>query len=337
MGIPINSSSSTMLLDSSSTSRSTTSCEATTSSFCASNWRASRRISRKISKQTVFYRLDRTAAFAIRTDFAQDVLQAFARAFARQLNQAQRGDLADRNLRMVTLDTLLERTQHLALMLGLGHVDEVDDDDPPEISEPQMTCDGLRRLEIGLVDGLLEVPVPHEASRVDVDGRHRLGLIEDQVAAGLQLDLPLQRTMNFVLGGVEIEYRPFAGIMLQAGEQLGRELCSKTPGPSGKFFLRIDPDLLGSRQGNVTNGSKHQREIFMNQRRRAARLQTGLDRLPHALEKDHVRFQLIATDALGRGARNESALMLVHPAHFSPGLRSLRARRWSSGRGEDRG
>ena len=83
---------------------------------------------------------------------------------------------------------LLELRQHRVAMLGVLHVDEVDDDDAAEVAQPQLARDRLRRLEVGLEDRVVEAAAADEAAGVDVDRRHRLGLVDDQVAARLQVD-----------------------------------------------------------------------------------------------------------------------------------------------------
>ena len=50
---------------------------------------------------------------------------------------------------------------------------------------------------------------------VDVDGGHRFGLIDDQIATRFQLNLTLQRTLDFVFNVIEIKYRLASGVMLQ--------------------------------------------------------------------------------------------------------------------------
>ncbi len=99
---------------------------------------------------------------------------------------------------MVLGQVALQGAHHLALVLLLLHVDEVDDDDPAQVAEPQLAADGLYRLEVGLEDGLFQVVVPHETAGVDVDGGHRLGLVDDQVATRLQLHPPCQRLLDLV-------------------------------------------------------------------------------------------------------------------------------------------
>ena len=58
-----------------------------------------------------------------------------------------------------------------------------------------------------------------EAAGVDVDGGHRLGLVDDQVAAGLQVHAARQRLLDFVFDAVQVEQRPLAGVVLAARRQ----------------------------------------------------------------------------------------------------------------------
>src|SRR3546814_4352009 len=82
------------------------------------------------------------------------------------------------------------------LVLGVGHVDEVDDDDAAQVAQAQLPRDRLRGLQVGAVDGFLEVALAQERAGIDVDRGHRLGLVDDQVAAGLERDFLLQRARS---------------------------------------------------------------------------------------------------------------------------------------------
>ena len=96
------------------------------------------------------------------------------------------------------------------------HVDEVDDDDAAEIAQAQLARDHVRRLEIGLEDGVVEAAPADEAAGVHVDGGERLGLVDDQVAARLQRHAPRERPLDLVLDAVEIEQRALARVVLDA-------------------------------------------------------------------------------------------------------------------------
>jgi hypothetical protein len=66
------------------------------------------------------------------------------------------------------------------------HVDEVDDDDAAEVAQPQLPRNHLRGFDVGAEHGLLEAGDAEEPAGVHVDGRHRLGLLDDQIAAALE-------------------------------------------------------------------------------------------------------------------------------------------------------
>ena len=109
-----------------------------------------------------------------------------------------------------------ELGQHRVAVVGVLHVDEVDDDDAAEVAQAQLPRDDLRRLEVGLEDRFVEAAAADEAAGVDVDGRHRLGLVEDQVAARLEIDATRQGLLDLFLDAVEIEQRALADIVRDA-------------------------------------------------------------------------------------------------------------------------
>ena len=67
-------------------------------------------------------------------------------------------------------------------MVEILHVDEVDDDDAAEVAHPQLARNHLSGFEIRLEDRVVETSSADEAAGVDVDRRHRLRLVDDQVA-----------------------------------------------------------------------------------------------------------------------------------------------------------
>jgi hypothetical protein len=82
--------------------------------------------------------------------------QRFARALARHLHQAELRETAGHGLDAVTRELLAELRQHGLAMVFAHHVDEIGNDDPPQIAQPQLPRDGLRGFEIGLEDGFVE-------------------------------------------------------------------------------------------------------------------------------------------------------------------------------------
>ena len=103
--------------------------------------------------------------------------------------------------------------QHATAVVFIIHIDKVDDDNTAQITQAKLACDGLRRFYIGIKDGVIEVAMADKRAGVDVDGGHRFGLINNQIATRFQLNLTLQRTLDFVFNVIEIKYRLASGVM----------------------------------------------------------------------------------------------------------------------------
>src|ERR1700730_11042687 len=155
-------------------------------------------------------RLQLAAALAGRTTLAQHVRQRFARSLARHFDEAELRETVDGEPRPVAFQRAIELGEHGGAMIGVLHVDEVDDDDSAEVAQPQLASDDLRRFEGGLEDRVVEAACADEAAGVDVDRRHGLRMIDDQVASRLKVDAPRQRLLDLVLDAVQIEERAFA-------------------------------------------------------------------------------------------------------------------------------
>ncbi len=102
-----------------------------------------------------------------------------------------------------------ERLEDLVAVLGPLHVDEVDDDDAAQVAQPDLAHDLAGRLEVDLEHRLLEVALAHVLAGVDVDGHQGLGVVDDDVAAGLEPDPPPERLLDLLLdaGGLEDRLR----------------------------------------------------------------------------------------------------------------------------------
>src|SRR3970040_494073 len=106
-----------------------------------------------------FRGLHEPAALTAWTRLTEDVLQALAVAFARHLDQAERRDPHDLRLGIVVRQATRERLEHLATMLLLGHVDEVDNNDAAEVAQAQLPRNRDPGFRIGAENRLLQIPV----------------------------------------------------------------------------------------------------------------------------------------------------------------------------------
>src|SRR5579864_4601638 len=174
-------------------------------------------LSHNLPKDLVAHRFrstDEAAPLAAWTRLAQQVFQALAGALACHLDESERREADDVCLGAVAGERTLERSQHRAPVRLIAHVDEVDDDDAPQVAQPQLPRNAHRCLEVGAEDGLLEGAVADVSAGVDVDGGHRLGLVDHQVSTGLQGHLAIERLGDLLFDPIEIEDRAATPVQL---------------------------------------------------------------------------------------------------------------------------
>ena len=111
------------------------------------------------------------------------MFQALAGAFPRHFHQTQGGHLGNLCLDMVLVEALLQGAQYLALVFPVRHIDKVDNDNAAEVTQSQLPGNGLRRLQIGLENGLFKVAMTDITTGVYIRGSHGLCLVNDQVTA----------------------------------------------------------------------------------------------------------------------------------------------------------
>ena len=104
-------------------------------------------------------------------------------------------------------------------MLLVTHVDEVADDQPAQIAQSQLPGDLDGRFHVALERGLLGALLFAVASAVDVDRDQRLGLLDHDRAAALQIDRARLNFGDLPLDLVLVKQRDFAVVMRQFGLQ----------------------------------------------------------------------------------------------------------------------
>ena len=141
---------------------------------------------------------------------------AGADALARHFQQAEMRDAADLDARAVVLERFLEAALDGPVVAALLHVDEIDHDQAGEIAQAQLARDFVGGLEIGPQRGVLDIVLAGRAAGVDVDRDQRLGLVDDEIAAGFQRHLVVEQR-------VELGFRaPFGEDRLRIAIRLRR-------------------------------------------------------------------------------------------------------------------
>ena len=193
-------------------------------------------------------------------------------------------------------------------MLCVGHVDEIDQDHAAEVAHPQLARNRMRRFEVGPEDGVVEIAPADITTGIDVDGIHRLGLIDDQIAARFQIDPSCQRAFEFLFGAMQIEERTLSAITPQFAQQrrhVGRgkglhliEGCS-----------RVDDDRGGLIAGEVAQYPFAQTEFLIEQRRGVFRLARFEDLPPACAQIADIGGERTIFGFFGHGPHDESAFL----------------------------
>ena len=127
-----------------------------------------------------------TDAVADGTDGHGAFQHAGANALARHFQQAEMGDVADLDSCPVVLQAFLQLALDRPVVAFFLHVDEVDDNEACKIAQAQLPGNFFCGFQIGLQSGCLDGMFTRRLAGVDVDRHQRFGLVDDQIAAGLQ-------------------------------------------------------------------------------------------------------------------------------------------------------
>ena len=262
-----------------------------------------------------FHVADGALAVAARADEVAGFVQRRPQPLPRHFQQAEPGDAPDLHPRAVHFQGFAQASFNFALVAGDAHVDEVDDDQPPQIAQAHLPGDFLSRLQVSVERRLLDVAALGGAGRVDVDGDQRLGVVDDDAAAG--------RQGHFAqIGGFDL------GFDLEAGEQRNVVLVQL------ELVQAVRHDLLHEILGlTVDGGVIHQNfadvgaqvipqgadddvAFLVDQKRRFFLHRSGFDRRPQMQQVFHVPLQLFLRTADAGGAHDQAhAFGDVEAAH----------------------
>ena len=196
---------------------------------------------------------------------------------------------------------------HLVAVLPDLHVDEVDDDDAPDVAQPQLAGDLLGRLEVVAEDRLFEVRLADVLAGVDVDHGQGLGPLDDERAARGQPDLAVERLVQLLVDVVALEDRqrldrrvvvldPLGQLRADRGHVVAHLLVEGPVVDDDAAVLAVEL-LAQDAHGQVGLAVEEARGV------RAGRL--GLDHLPLVEQAVDVAAQLVRRGPLGRGAHDQ--------------------------------
>src|SRR5262245_51938750 len=101
---------------------------------------------------------------------------------ARHLEEAEARDPSDLYARTIHFHGVAEAILDLALVTRRAHVDEVDDDEAADVTQPELASDLIRRFEVGIERRRFDVLAARRTGGVDVDRYQRFGVIDHDAA-----------------------------------------------------------------------------------------------------------------------------------------------------------
>src|SRR3954471_16973493 len=252
--------------------------------------------------------VDATAVAAL-TGLGEGLQQPAADALARHLDEPERGHLGDLVLGAVARQAFEHPAKHELAVALQHHVDEVDDDDAADVTQPELVHDLLGGLEVVAGDRLFEVAaLPGELAGVDVDDGHGLGTVDDQRTAAGQPHLALHGLGDLLVDPVAGEDVVVLGPQLQPVGQMRRDvtdvLLDHVPG-----FFALDDELGEVLVEDVAHDADGEVRLAVQHRGSVRRLGLALDVLPLRGQPRDVAGQLLLGRALGGGPDDHAGVL----------------------------
>src|SRR5437588_446904 len=253
-------------------------------------------------------RLHKPRALAVGTGGAERALQRLLDALARHNDQAEVVEGENLRRRLVLPERVLKGLHHARAVPALLHVYEVEDDDAAEVAKPDLPRDLFDRLHVGARDRVFETraAAAYELARVHVNGDQRLGLVDDEVAAGAEPHARLDGLINLGLYAVGFEYRLLARVELDAVDEAGLDAVDELD-DFKVLLLAVNAygrEVVGEL---VAQEALHQVEVFVDERRGLLLLGAAAYVAPGAYEVARVVAQVLLRNADAGGADDEAA------------------------------
>ena len=253
---------------------------------------------------------DVARAVATRTRDVAAFAQRRAQALAAEFEQAELADGAELHSGAVEAQRVAQALFHLAAVLRLFHVDEVDDDQAAEVAQAHLARDLVGGFQVGAGGGFLDVAAARGAGGVDVDGDQRLGVVDDDGATGRQVDRARERGLDLVLDLESAEQRRIVTVALHAIGRFRHHVVHELLRLL-EDVVRIDQDLADVGGEVIADGADDQRRFLIDEERALARLGGAVDGVPQLEHVVQVPLELGRAAADAGGTRDEAHALRV--------------------------
>src|SRR5260221_142950 len=180
------------------------------------------------------------------------------------------------------------------------------------IARPSLPDRRLGRLGGDFGDRLLEAAfaAAGEAAAVDVDHGQRLGVVDDQVAAGGQVDAAVQRRLDLLVDLPFLEQRLLLAVELDPVDQLRRGALEEAGDPLG-LLLGIDDRLLQLAGEDGAEDAHREVGLLEDEGRRLGARGPPLEHLVEPLKVTDLTHEVGFLRPVGGGADDQPARPLV--------------------------
>src|SRR5579872_690826 len=244
---------------------------------------------------------------------------------AGHFDEAKRADPQDFRSGPIAPDGVPQGALDAPAMALFAHVDEVVDDHAPQVAQTNLAADFGRGPEVHLIGRFFRVVVGPKVATVDVNGDHRLGLVDDQRPAPREGHMTLLDAGNLVFNSVLMKNRLFGLVQFDAVGVPRKHDFEKLAGPLERLGL-VDPDRLDFGIVNVANGADDHVAFLVDVDRRASFLDASNDHLPQPEQVVEIALQVFLR-ALDAGRADDEPQPLRRPKRFQ-GRAQLTARRF---------
>src|SRR5262249_41114179 len=147
---------------------------------------------------------------------------------------------------------------------ALFHVNEVDDDDAAKVAQADLPDNFLHGFEVCLDDGVLEArgTFADEFASVDVNGDKRFGVVDDDIAAGLEPNCRAKGLVELMLDAELFEDRLIFRIEFDAAGELRLEATDEFK-DFAVFLFAVNPDGGEIVADVIAENTLHQIQIAM--------------------------------------------------------------------------